>query len=55
MELLSAVVKSAAAKTIVVAFGNPYIGGSIPGIQTYVCTFSNTVVSGAEHCTRFVR
>ena len=48
MELLSAVVKSAAAKTIVVAFGNPYIGGSIPGIQTYVCTFSNTVVSGAS-------
>jgi beta-N-acetylhexosaminidase len=48
MQLLSAVVKSAAAKTIVVAFGNPYIGGSIFGIQTYVCTYSNTVISAAS-------
>ena len=35
-------------KTIVVAFGNPYTGGSIPGIQTYVCTYSNTVVSASS-------
>ena len=48
MQLLSAVVRSAAPKTVVVAFGNPYIGGSIPGIQAYVCTFSNTVVSAAS-------
>jgi beta-N-acetylhexosaminidase len=47
LQLLSAIVKSAGAKTIVVAFGNPYTGGSIPGIHTYVCTFSNTVVSAA--------
>jgi len=41
-------VKTAGAKTIVVAFGNPYIGGSIPGIQTYVCTYSNTVGSASS-------
>ena len=45
MQLLTEMVKKAAAKTIVVAFGNPYTGGSIPGIKTYVCTYSNTVVS----------
>lgn len=47
LQLLSAMVKSAASKTVVVGFGNPYTGGSIPGIETYVCTFSNTVVSAA--------
>jgi len=47
-QLLSAMVKGSAAKTIVVAFGNPYTGGSIPGIQTYVCTFSNTTVSASS-------
>jgi beta-N-acetylhexosaminidase len=48
LQLLSEIVKSAGAKTIVVAFGNPYTGGSIPGIRTYVCTFSNTVVSASS-------
>lgn len=48
MQLLTEMVKTAAAKTIVVAFGNPYTGGSIPGIQTYVCTYSNTVVSASS-------
>jgi beta-N-acetylhexosaminidase len=48
MQLLSTVVKTAEAKTIVVAFGNPYTGGSIPGLQTYLCTFSNTVVSASS-------
>ena len=47
-QLLSAMVKSAGSKTVVVAFGNPYLGGSIPGIETYICTFSNTVVSAAS-------
>jgi len=41
-QLLAAIVKSAASNTIVVAFGNPYIGAAIPGIQSYLCTFSNT-------------
>jgi len=41
-ELLANIVKSAGNKTIVVAFGNPYIGAEIPGIGAYLCTFSNT-------------
>ena len=48
LRLLTAIVKAAGPKTIVVAFGNPYTGGSIPGIQTYVCTFSNTAVSASS-------
>jgi len=48
MQLLTEMVKTAGAKTVVVAFGNPYTGGSIPGIQTYVCTYSNTVVSATS-------
>jgi beta-N-acetylhexosaminidase len=48
MQLLTEMVKSAGAKTVVVAFGNPYTGGSISGIQTYVCTYSNTVVSASS-------
>jgi beta-N-acetylhexosaminidase len=41
-QLLANIVKSAGNKTIVVAFGNPYIGAEIPGIGAYLCTFSNT-------------
>jgi beta-N-acetylhexosaminidase len=48
IQLLTEMVKKAGAKTIVVAFGNPYTGESIPGIQTYVCTYSNTVVSASS-------
>ena len=48
MQLLTGIVKTAGAKTIVVAFGDPYTGGSIPGIKTYVCTYSNTVVSASS-------
>ena len=48
MQLLTGMVKTAGAKTIFVAFGNPYTGGSFPGIQTYVCTYSNTVVSATS-------
>jgi beta-N-acetylhexosaminidase len=44
--LLSSIVKTAGAKTVVVAFGNPYVGSDIPGISTYICTFSNTSDSG---------
>jgi beta-N-acetylhexosaminidase len=48
MQLLTEMVKKAGGRTIVVAFGNPYTGGSIPAIQTYVCTYSNTVVSATS-------
>jgi beta-N-acetylhexosaminidase len=41
-ELLADIVKTASNKAILAAFGNPYIGAGIPGIGSYVCTFSNT-------------
>jgi beta-N-acetylhexosaminidase len=43
--LLHKVVESAAAKTVVVAMGNPYIASEIPGLQNYLCTFSDADVS----------
>jgi beta-N-acetylhexosaminidase len=47
LSLLANIVKAARQKTVVVAFGNPYTGGSVPGIGSYVCTFSNTQGSAA--------
>jgi len=38
--VLQEVLRVAASKTIVVAFGSPYIIGSFPDIQTYLCTYS---------------
>ena len=58
MQLLADILRQAAARTVVVAFGNPYIGSSIgssigtsigsgiPQLATYLCTFSNTPESG---------
>jgi beta-N-acetylhexosaminidase len=40
-ELLAQVLETAAAKTAVVAMGNPYVAQSFPQIQTYICTYSN--------------
>jgi beta-N-acetylhexosaminidase len=45
LQLLSGIIASAGAKTIVAAFGNPYVAVSVPGIQSYVCTFSDTPAS----------
>lgn len=42
LHLLDALVQQSGDKTILAAFGNPYTGGSVPGLQTYICTFSNT-------------
>lgn len=42
MQLLSEIIAKAGEKTVVAAFGNPYAGLGIPGIQSYLCTFSNT-------------
>ena len=42
LHLLDALVLQEGAKTILAAFGNPYTGGSVPGLQAYMCTFSNT-------------
>lgn len=47
-QLLANMVATAGDKTLVVAFGNPYVGAGIPGIGTYVCTFSNTSSSAAS-------
>ena len=35
----------AAAKTAVVAMGNPYLASDFPKIENYMCTFSNATVS----------
>jgi beta-N-acetylhexosaminidase len=43
--LLQQVLDHAAAKTAVVAMGNPYLAADFPKIENYVCTFSNATVS----------
>jgi beta-N-acetylhexosaminidase len=43
--LLQQVLQTAAKKTIVVALGSPYIATQLPGLQTYICTFSSGHVS----------
>jgi beta-N-acetylhexosaminidase len=48
LALLSSVVAAAPAKTVVAALGNPYTGGSIAGVTSYVCTFSDTILSAAS-------
>jgi beta-N-acetylhexosaminidase len=44
-QLLATIAQTAGPKTIYAAFGNPYTGISVPGIQTYICTFSNVPTS----------
>jgi len=43
--LLQQLLNRAAAKTAVVAVGNPYLASDFPKIETYMCTFSNASVS----------
>jgi beta-N-acetylhexosaminidase len=43
--LLEQVLDRAAAKTVVVAMGNPYLASDFPKIENYMCTFSNAPVS----------
>ena len=43
--LLQQVLDHAAAKTAVVAMGNPYLASDFPRIENYMCTFSNATVS----------
>jgi beta-N-acetylhexosaminidase len=43
--LLAKLTEHAAQKTAVVAMGNPYVVSDFPGIQNYLCTFSNATVS----------
>jgi beta-N-acetylhexosaminidase len=43
--LLQQVLDHAAAKTAVIAMGNPYLASDFPKIENYMCTFSNASVS----------
>ncbi len=43
--LLQQMLDHAAAKTAVVAMGNPYLAADFPKIENYMCTFSNASVS----------
>ncbi len=43
--LLQQVLDRAAAKTVVVAMGNPYLASDFPKIENYMCTFSSVSVS----------
>ncbi len=43
--LLNQMLDHAAAKTAVIAMGNPYLAASFPKIENYMCTFSNVSVS----------
>jgi len=43
--LLNAILEHAAARTAVVAMGNPYLAQDFPKVQNYLCTFSNATVS----------
>jgi beta-N-acetylhexosaminidase len=47
-QILASILKISASKTVVTAFGNPYIGTQISGIETYLCTFSNTSTSAVS-------
>jgi len=44
-KLLRAVLDSAAANTVVVAMGNPYLARDFPEVQNYMCAFSAAPVS----------
>jgi beta-N-acetylhexosaminidase len=51
--LLSDLLKTAAAKTVFVSLGNPYLIAHYPAIQNYVCTFSSAQVS-EESAAKFL-
>ena len=43
--LLQQILARAAAKTVVLAMGNPYLAADFPEVQNYICAFSNSAVS----------
>jgi beta-N-acetylhexosaminidase len=43
--LLQRLLERAAAKTVLVAMGNPYLASDFPKVENYMCTFSNATVS----------
>ncbi len=44
-QLLTQLLDLAADKTVVIALGNPYVAQNFPGIQNYICTYSNASAS----------
>ena len=44
-ELLRQMLERAAARTIMISLGTPYLASSFPDVQNYLCTFSNVTVS----------
>ncbi|HET9741741.1 MAG TPA: glycoside hydrolase family 3 N-terminal domain-containing protein [Terriglobales bacterium] len=43
--LMQQLLDAAAAKTVVIAMGNPYLAMNFPAIETYICTYSNAPTS----------
>jgi beta-N-acetylhexosaminidase len=43
--LLQEILKAGAAKTVVLAMGNPYVARDFPEVQNYLCAFSTAAVS----------
>ena len=43
--MVRAVLEAAAAKTVLVSLGNPYLASGFPEVQNYVCTYSNQPLS----------
>jgi beta-N-acetylhexosaminidase len=43
--LLQRMLNEGAAKTVVIAMGNPYLASDFPQVENYMCTFSNATVS----------
>ena len=43
--LLQQLLERAAAKTVVVSLGSPYVASAFPNIENYLCTFSSATVS----------
>lgn len=44
-ELFQRILARASERTVVLAMGSPYLTDDYPGIQNYICTFSNATVS----------
>lgn len=43
--LMQHLLDAAAAKTVVIAMGNPYLAMNFPAVETYICTYSNAPTS----------
>ena len=46
--LLRNIMQAAGNKTVLAALGNPYISVGVPGVETYLCTFSDTALSAGS-------